>query len=142
MNDKVKVCIEKLEKVIIEAIRTTDKYAFQDPAWEIIDEISEVDNPSDAIEPILMLVEKYPLLDYGGPGPFGSFLETYFNKGYEEKLIESIKRKPTEYTIFLLVRIANDTRNPKRQEYMELLKSHSENDCLSDQWKDIIRNYK
>lgn len=51
-----------------------------------------MENNFEAIEPILQLIERSPDIDYGGPGPLGSFLENYYKKGYEELLLKSIEK--------------------------------------------------
>ncbi len=119
----VKDFIEKLEGWINEAVEQDDKYVFQDPAYDLIEEIEDSKEAYDFVEPIFRLIERSPEIDYGGPGPFGSFLEKFYHKGYEEKLIDSLKRQPKEYTIFLLHRLCNDTKNPKVEEYKKILQS-------------------
>ncbi|WP_286967777.1 hypothetical protein [Flavobacterium sp. UBA4854] len=115
--------IEKLEGWINHAVDQDDKYAFQDPAYDLIEEIEDSKEAFDFVEPIFHLIERSPEIDYGAPGPFGSFLEKFYHKGYEEKLIDSLKRQPKEYTVFLLHRLSNDTKNPKVEEYKKILKS-------------------
>lgn len=120
---KIEEFIKELEVLIKNADEQKDKYAFQDPAYELIDELEESENTFDFIEPIFLLIERSPEIDFGGPGPLGSFLENFYHKGYEEKLLESLKRKPTKYTIFLLLRLCNDVNNPKAEEYKAFLES-------------------
>jgi hypothetical protein len=134
--------ISELENYIKVAHKTGDKYAFQDPAYDIIDELEEFENPFEAVEPIFRLIERSPAIDFGGPGPFGTFLEQFYKENppmnFEESLIESLKRKPTEYTIYLLDRLCNDKDNPDRPRFVKLLKTFADCDCLSDFWKNAI----
>jgi hypothetical protein len=70
----------------------------------------------ESIEPILRFIEDHPSLDYGTPGPLVHFIEGFYLKGYEEKLIESVGRKPTMLTVWMLNRVLNGTEEPvKRQ---------------------------
>ena len=44
---------------------------------------------------ILALIEAFPELDYGGPGPFGSFIETQPVGAYSQALVASLARVPS-----------------------------------------------
>ncbi|BDD08087.1 hypothetical protein FUAX_05190 [Fulvitalea axinellae] len=125
--------LEKLESLILKAHESGDKYDFIDDAYDLTDEIEERENNIEFVEPILKLIERSPNIDFGGPGPLGSFIELHYKKGYEEILVESLNRKPTEYTIFLLHRLINDKANPKRKTYLELLKVIAENPGLDSE---------
>lgn len=125
MKKEMKDYIYELEQFIHLANQNNDKYSFQDPAYEIMDEIEELSNAADFVEPILQLIERSPDIDFGGPGPIGSFLEKFYHNGYEELLIQSLQRERKNYTIFLLERLCNDESNPKREEYILLLNSWS-----------------
>jgi len=132
--------ISELEELIKEAHKTGDKYVFQDPAYNITDELEELEKPFEAVEPIMRLIERSPNIDYGGPGPFGSFIEKFSHEGYEELLIESLQRKPTNYTIFLLNRICNDKNDPDRPRYVKIIKTYANSNYLSGFWKEAIRS--
>ncbi|MFF2484605.1 hypothetical protein [Paenibacillus sp. NPDC058071] len=130
MEKKIEDYINELERLIERADKEKDKYLFQDPAYEIMDEIKKLDNAFDFVEPIFLLVEGSPDIDFGGPGPFGSFLENFYHNGYEDILVKSLERKPREYTIFLLERLCNDESNQKRKEYCTLLDSLKKENSL------------
>ena len=70
-------------------------------------------------------MERHPLTDFGSPGPIVHFVETFYKKGYEEELVNSIKRKPTLHTIWMLNRIINGADN--KEYYLSLLKKIYEN---------------
>lgn len=139
MTAKISTSINRLEEYIKKASNTGDNYDFIDPAYEVIDELEEMKNNFDAVEPILQLIERSPEIDYGGPGPLGSFLESHYKKGYEELLVKSIERKPTEFTLHLLHRIMNDKNNPNYQLYFDSVKKIS---LSNDYPKNIIENAK
>ena len=140
MPKEINDYVLELEELIKVAHKTGDKYIFQDPAYDITDELEKLEKPFEAVEPILHLIERSPDIDYGDPGPFGSFIEKFYHKGYEELLIESLQRKPTRYTIFLLARICNDKSDPDRPRYVNIIKSYANSDCLDDNWKKIIQD--
>ena len=141
MQKNIDNYIEKLENWIIEAFEKKDKYLFQDPAYDLLDEIRGLDNRADFLEPIFLLIERCPDIDYGGPGPFGTFIEEYYKNGYEEQLISSLKRKPMPYTVYLLNRLCNDKTHPNREQYVALLKTFANSDFLDDYWKQVISEY-
>jgi hypothetical protein len=63
-----------------------------------------------AIEPIFKVIEKYPFTDFGSPGPFVHTLESFVGY-YEIYLNESLKRRPTQLTIWMLNRRINGEQN-------------------------------
>ncbi len=84
------------------------------------------------------LIESSPNIDFGGPGPLGSFMEKFYHEGYEEELVASLKRKPTEYTISLMFRIIADEENPNLSEYKHLLKTLDSTSEIDTFWLDEI----
>jgi hypothetical protein len=73
----------------------------------------------EALEPVLRFMESHPDLDYGSPGPLVQFAETFGMAGegrdYEEKLIASLDRSPTLYTIWMLNRVINAKLDPEEK---------------------------
>ncbi len=65
---------------------------------------------SEAVEPILQFMESHPDLDYGSPGPLVQFVES---RRHEDKLIESIERRPTFHTMWMLNRLINGAPKEK-----------------------------
>jgi len=111
MNNKIlEVLTENIKKEDFEAI------------YEILNIIKEEDSML-YIEWILHFMEENPKIDYGMPGPLVHFMEKKYKKGYEKLLLESIKRKPTEHTVWMLNRILNDVNLEDRNVYMDVLKA-------------------
>ncbi|WP_218276409.1 hypothetical protein, partial [Pseudomonas sp. FW305-BF6] len=73
---------------------------FVDIAYEITEEIEGYEEAIDAVDPILLLIEQNPNIDFGSPGPLVHFVEQFFGKGYEQKLVQSIQRCPTSHTVW------------------------------------------
>lgn len=69
----------------------------------------------ESVEVILQFMEKHPTLDYGMPGSLVHFVEKFYMKGYEEKLIESVSRAPTIMTAWMLNRVLNGTEDPAKR---------------------------
>jgi len=82
----------------------------------------------EAVEPILQFMENHPEVDLGTPGALVHFSEKFSGHGYEEKLLESISRRPVSHTIWMLNRLINGTKVPAtRQRYVDAMiraKSH------------------
>lgn len=91
----------------------------QDNKWLIIDKVYEhlkdlQAAPFDELLPhILQLIEIYPNLDYGGPGPFGSLIEDHPMASYTPALADSLLRQPSTQVIGWLdrtMRVDDDMR--------------------------------
>jgi len=138
MDTRITELLEEIKKAIDKAATTGDKYQFIDPVFDLTDELEQCETPFDAVRPILELIESSPNIDFGGPGPLGSFMEKFYHEGYEEELVASLKRKPTEYTIALMFRIIADKKNPNLSEYKHLLKSLDYTSEIDTFWLDEI----
>lgn len=97
---------------------------------EVIKKIRLCQNPFDFIEPMLKLMENNPNIDFGNPGPLVHFMETYYNNGYEELLVQSVKNHPTIHTVWMLNRIINDPNLLNRKKYIDLLLSLREREDI------------
>lgn len=74
--------------------------------YQLTDELLTNADASEAIRSLFLLLEKYPDEDFGSPGPIVHTLEKFGIK-YEPELFDSLKRKPTLLTIWMLNRIIN-----------------------------------
>jgi hypothetical protein len=93
---------------------------------DMVEEIEQCKNQFEFVEPILQLMEGNPDADFGVPGALTHFIEHFSQSGYEELLIESVRRKPTAHNVWLLHRAWNDVNDPMHDEYesiAEYLKS-------------------
>lgn len=97
----LEVLIKKMEDSI-------DSDDFEWIEEECIEKIEESDLGINAVEPLIKLMERHPLADFGVPGAIVHFVEKYYNKGYEDILYQSIKRSPSMHTVWMLNRICND----------------------------------
>ena len=93
----------------------------------------------EAVKPLLQLMERHPLVDFGVPGAIVHFVERFYKKGYEELLVESIKRKPTMHTVWMLKRIINGSENKK--DYIELMKAIIEHNDVEDEIRNQARAF-
>ena len=102
-----------------------DNEDFETVMMDCMEEIEENYNQLDSVQPLLRLMERHPLTDFGSPGPIVHFVERFYKKGYEEELLLSLKRMPTLHTVWMLNRLINGT--DQAEVYLELLKEISEN---------------
>lgn len=131
--------IQKLIETLTENIESDD---FIDIAYDVTDELEELPNAFEAVEPILKLIEANPTVDFGVPGPLVHFLENLDEQQYEEKLVESIQRCPTGHTLFMLNRITNGAHDSKKQRYIELFESVINSPGVSNDVKEIAREFR
>lgn len=103
----------KLQHVVVERIER-DKVGFQ------------------IVQDILELMENYPLVEFGKPGPLTHFVESFYKKErlYVEQLEQSVARKPTVHTLWMLNRLINGIQVEKAQELMGLMNSISKNKTI------------
>ena len=73
----------------------------------IANEVESHPDGVQAIRQILILHEKHPAFHFGMPGPLTHSIESYYGRGYEDALIESLQRNPTAHTLWLANRIIN-----------------------------------
>lgn len=88
----------------------------------------------EAVTPLLQLMERHPLDDFGMPGAIVHFVERFYKNGYEELLIESVKRRPTMHTVWMLNRVMNGSEN--KNDYLEIMKEITERSDIEE----TIRN--
>jgi hypothetical protein len=69
----------------------------------------------EAVASILRFMEEHPLVDFGAPGALVHFVEKFYRRGYEEKLLESTKRKPTSITVWMLNRLLNGAKDEEEK---------------------------
>lgn len=129
MNNKIlEVLTENIKKEDFEAI------------YEILNIIKEEDSML-YIEWILHFMEENPKIDYGMLGPLVHFMEKKYKKGYEKLLLESIKRKPTEHTVWMLNRILNDVNLEDRNVYMDVLKAIVKDSKYDEELRSLAKEF-
>jgi hypothetical protein len=101
---------------------------FAELSLELTQKWSNAAESFDAVEPVLQFMEKHPSINYGMPGPLVHFVEDFMGKGYEQKLVDSINRKPTSHTLWMLNRIINSTKSAEEgNHFIEILRKASTN---------------
>ena len=123
-------------KELEEAVLNEDFYS----TYEITEKIKQQDNASEYITPMLKLMEDNPMTDFGMPGYLVHFMEPF--PEYEQLLLDSVKRIPTEQTVVMLNRIINGSSGSDRQKYIDILKEimnrNDIEDCLQQTIKEFL----
>lgn len=87
----------------------------------IVNDLRSCQDSRDAIDLLFRLIEDNPTVDFGMPGPLVHFLESFYGNGYEEKLLESLRRSPTFPTVSMLNRLINGVSLIERDTYLTIL---------------------
>jgi hypothetical protein len=99
------------EEITNRLLAIADSDHFMADAYELTDALSAAHGGIETVEPILRFMEANPSIDYGMPGPLVHYMEKFYRKGYEQKLVESVERNPTSHTVGMLNRLINGTRD-------------------------------
>ncbi len=100
---------------------------------ELCDEMRELNDPSATAPVMFRTMERLDGVDLGTPGSLVHTLETWPG-GYEEMLAQSIRRKPTPLSVWMVNRILNASP-PDAESWMALLRSVANNPAASDETK-------
>jgi hypothetical protein len=84
----------------------------------LAERLEEEDLEGEAIEPVLRFLEAHRDEDLGMPGPLVHYVERYFRRGYESKLLESLQRSPTPRTVWMLNRLLNGVKGAEKEPYL------------------------
>lgn len=93
----------------------------------------------EAVTPLLELMERHPMDDFGMPGAIVHFVERFYKNGYEELLIESVKRRPTMHTVWMLNRVMNGSEN--KNDYLEIMKEVTERSDIEEAIKNSASEF-
>lgn len=99
------------QEITDELLNVAASTDFVSGSYDLTDRWAAESGGIETVEPILRFVEGNPLLDFGTPGPLVHYLEGFYGNGYEELLIESIKRMPTSHTVWMLNRLIHGAKD-------------------------------
>lgn len=132
METKIKLLLEELEACV-----GTDSFEYV--MTEKMEEIEREGAGIETITPILQIMERHPLEDFGMPGEMVHFVEKFYRKGYEERLVESLKRRPASHTVWMLNRIINGSA--EKEKYISLLDEITKNNDLEEEIRMRAQEY-
>lgn len=112
---------------------------FEHKCAELTDSWRAANLGIESVEPILRFMEQQPDLDYGSPGPLVHYVEQFYRKGYDDLLRESVERRPTAHTIWMLNRLINGCRlEDARQPLVELMKKSRVHQLIDKRTAELI----
>lgn len=145
MNDERKIKMENLQQIINILESETAHSDFPACCASAVSKIKTLASPQEAIQPLLSFMTRQPNLNYGMPGAFVHFIETFSEEVYVDFLIACIRQQPTEYNIWMLRRIMNTWESPRQEEYVSVMKaalSHANiTDSLKETLSDDLRDF-
>lgn len=136
--------LEKIENLIKNNNIVSDN-EIEDIISQVEDELHETGAGIESVQVVLSLMEHFSLFDFGFPGGLTHHIESFFKYGYEELLLQSINRMPTNHTVWLLNRVINGVDKERATIYSQTLLDISNNELYTDDVrktaKDFYHNY-
>lgn len=117
---------EDLLKRLEELVGTDD---FEYESEDIMAQLEEEGAGFETVEPLLAIMERHPLDDFGMPGAMVHFIERFYPQ-HVSLLIGSIRRAPAMHTLWMLNRCINGTG--KKDEYISVLREVAENENVDN----------
>ena len=126
---------------LLNAFEPTDNHLDNtDALYDLIGCAEITDDPSLLAIAALGIFERYPASDFGAPGPLVHFIESL--PGYQERLIESLIRRPTDYTVIMTARILNsEITQAQRTYWIDLLHQCVRHPAADDFARSRARTY-
>ena len=106
--------------------------------YDSIDAITKAGYKSEAVEPLLQLLERHPTAYFGDPGEIVHFIEQ-FGGEYRNLLAESVKRTPTSTTVWMLNRCINAGEHT--EEFMGILKDIAGREDVDQVIREIVQDF-
>lgn len=128
--------IEDLIKKMEEQIDSDD---FEEVQEECIYQIEKENLGISVVEPLLLFMERHPLSDFGMPGAIVHYVEQFYKKGYEDLLVDSVIRRPTLHTVWMINRIKNAGENSDK--YEKILNDILEKQDVEEAVKNSVRDF-
>ena len=129
----------KIEELIKEMEERIDSDDFEEVQENCMYEIEEANLGIDAVEPLLLLMERHPLSDFGIPGAIVHYVERFYKNGYEDLLISSVARRPTLHTVWMINRIKNADENAEK--YEKILKDILAKQDVEEEIKNSVKGF-
>lgn len=134
MNQFIAKMFDELESHIGDEIM----YDYED---RIVQAIENESDKESYITLIYSFMEKYPLVDWGMPGEFVNFLESFSNEVEEEYLLASISRQPTMHTVWMINRLINASDIDTKQRYLQILCKIANDDTVAKEISDSAQDF-
>jgi hypothetical protein len=120
------------EEISEQLLRIVSADDFGNSSAESTDAWSAAAVGAESIDAVLEFMEAHPNLDYGVPGALVHFVEDFHQKGYEEKLLNSINRSSTILTVGMLNRVINGAQEPDKKAILVSTMKHAAGNPKTD----------
>jgi hypothetical protein len=113
---------------------------------EICTELEANNHPKELLEYLFMILEKNPHFNFGMPGNLVRAIEKHYKEpDYQDLIIKSIERMPTEYNLWLLQRLINAFETDKEKEqgvniFKKILKETTDTK-IKEMLEDFMQDY-
>lgn len=134
MDNSKKLLFSELEN----HINDDSLYVYEE---KLIDALENSDHRESYIEEIFKIMERYPLIDWGMPGAFVVFLESFDNETYEKNLLNSLSRQPTLQTVWMLNRQINSVGTENKEPFLKVLREIACNSSLERDIAESAKNF-
>lgn len=129
---------EEILKALEDGVTSWGMYVVN---WDAMEALEAVAEPFTYVKPILDIIAAHPDVDFGIPGELVHFVEKFSEQGYEELLIESVRKSPTPHNIWMAHRCYNDNNSPFRERIGNLIQELREDDNVPGTMKEVIDEY-
>ena len=108
---------------------------------ELTDALMSVSEPEQAVPEMFRLIERLSDAHLGSPGPLVHTMERWRGR-YEDELVNSIRRRPTKLSVWMVNRILNsDLPRDTRRLYMSLLNEAATHPAASEPVRESARHF-
>ena len=128
-----------IEDLIKEMEEHVDCDDFEEVQERCLSQIEEENLGISAVEPLLHFMERHPLSDFGMPGAIVHYVEQFYKNGYEDLLTESVIRRPTLHTVWMINRIKNAGENSAK--YEKILSDILERQDVENEIKNSVKEF-
>ena len=129
-----------LEEIIERLEDELDSDDFEYVMEDCMQELDESGTGIEAVEPLLRLMERHPLSDFGMPGAIVRYAEQFYGRGYEDILVSSVERRPTLHTVWMLNRIINaEEDESEKEKYEDVMINILDRTEIEDEIKNSVR---
>ncbi len=113
----------ELRRRLLDASQAGDETAVTEACYRLVSDLTKSRSELRDVRTILEFMEANPATEWGTPGPLVSFVERFHGSGFDEALLESLRRRPTPHTTWMLNRLINATKDaPTRARLIAILR--------------------
>ncbi len=112
--------------------------------YDIVDNIEKDKIGFEIVKDVLELMEMYPLVEFGSPGPLTHVIESFYKENpdlYEIQIKQSVEECPTVHTVWLLNRLINGSQGEKAAELIGIMTSICKDDKIHKSIRIVAENF-